>query len=101
MVLSPHPDDVVLAAGGLVQAAIERGVTVQTVIVTNGDEPILSPVMLYSDPSPVPSKELSKPSPHSDTLAAFAELGISDPQRYFLGLPVWSVGNQSINNIHG
>jgi glycosyltransferase involved in cell wall biosynthesis/LmbE family N-acetylglucosaminyl deacetylase len=91
MVLSPHPDDVVLAAGGFVQSAIEHGVTVQTVIVTNGEQPVLSPALLYSDPS---YGELSTINLCKDTLAALAELGIQDRQAIFLDYPSgqWEIG---------
>jgi LmbE family N-acetylglucosaminyl deacetylase len=37
LVLAPHPDDEVLATGGLVQQAIAKGLPVEVVFLTNGD----------------------------------------------------------------
>ncbi len=37
LVLAPHPDDEILATGGLVQQALARGLPVQVVFLTNGD----------------------------------------------------------------
>lgn len=37
LVLAPHPDDEILATGGLVQRAIARDLPVQVVFLTNGD----------------------------------------------------------------
>ena len=37
LVLAPHPDDEVLATGGLVQQALAKGLPVKVVFLTNGD----------------------------------------------------------------
>jgi 1,2-diacylglycerol 3-alpha-glucosyltransferase len=37
LVISPHPDDLVLASGGILHAAVKGGVSVQAVIVSNAD----------------------------------------------------------------
>ena len=37
IIVAPHPDDEVLGAGGLIQAALSRDISVEVVAVTDGD----------------------------------------------------------------
>lgn len=46
LVIAPHPDDELLAAGGLIQKVLETGGQVGVVLVTNGDGQYFSPLVV-------------------------------------------------------
>jgi LmbE family N-acetylglucosaminyl deacetylase len=66
LVLSPHPDDETLGAGGLIERSIENGASVEVVIVTDGNKHGLKDVR------------------HDETLKAMADLGLNKKDIVFL-----------------
>jgi LmbE family N-acetylglucosaminyl deacetylase len=55
LVLAPHCDDETLGAGGLLQAALQRGVQVHVVVATAGDGYLRATIAQFDQP--VPTKE--------------------------------------------
>lgn len=79
VVVAPHPDDEILACGGLLQVAVEHGLPQLLVAVTDGEA---------SHPGSdqwTPAR-LREQRPR-ETLAALACLGIAHPRLQRLGLP--------------
>ena len=71
LVLSPHPDDDILLASGIVYRAVERGEPVRIVYMTNGD--YTGVAMGYTR--------------QGEAVAAQAYLGVLENQLIFLGYP--------------
>jgi LmbE family N-acetylglucosaminyl deacetylase len=88
LVLAPHPDDEVLAAGGLVQQAIAKGLPVKVVFLTNGDNnefAFLSFSKAFTlDPS---SAVYAGQTRALEALHAGRELGLDTADETFLGYP--------------
>jgi LmbE family N-acetylglucosaminyl deacetylase len=70
-VLAPHPDDEVLMAGATLLGAVAQGVEVEVVVMTNGDL----------------SCERNGWRRQDETIAALAELGVTEAHVHFLGYP--------------
>jgi glycosyltransferase involved in cell wall biosynthesis/LmbE family N-acetylglucosaminyl deacetylase len=85
LILSAHPDDAVLAVGGLIQNAIEHDIFIQTVVVTNGDEFEALPSLLEPGMPPKPIGGFSVKRYHAETLSAMAVLGVPEDRVIFLG----------------
>jgi LmbE family N-acetylglucosaminyl deacetylase len=81
LIVSPHPDDAVLVAGGTIQRALELGIAVQVVFITNGEERGFLPLLLESD------EEFSVNRYRHDALNAVGQLGIPARQVIFLDYP--------------
>ncbi len=79
VIVAPHPDDEILACGGLLQALAERRLPHLLVAVTDGEAS-------HPGSSTWPEERLRDQRP-GETLAALACLGIVDPQVLRLGLP--------------
>jgi len=77
MFVSPHDDDLCIGAGLLMQAAVQAGVEVQVVIVTDG-------CLGYCGSD---QKDDIIEIRRQETLRSFAVLGISNSQVNFLGFP--------------
>lgn len=75
--VSPHDDDLCIGAGLLMQAAVEAGVDVQCVIVTDG-------CLGYCQPD---QEEEIVETRRLETLRSFEVLGIGESQVTFLGFP--------------
>jgi|GEM_PF-112476 len=88
MVLAPHPDDETLAAGGLLQKAVETGAAIRVVFVTGGDN------------NPWPHRVVERrwqinPADRTrwgarrrgEAYAALACLGVAAERAHFLGYP--------------
>jgi LmbE family N-acetylglucosaminyl deacetylase len=54
LIISPHPDDETLAAGGVIQQALAAGSQVKVVIVTNGDGQKFAPALISRKIAPHP-----------------------------------------------
>jgi len=79
VVVAPHPDDEILACGGLLQTAAAHGVPQLLVAVTDGEAS-------HPGSSAWPEARLRAQRPR-ETLAALACLGIDRPALLRLGLP--------------
>lgn len=93
LVVAPHPDDEILAAGGLMQNVLGNGGQVEVVIVTNGDGQFLSPLLDHplSTPRAVNYVNFGKRR-QDETLAAMEKIGIDPSQVIFLGYPDGRLG---------
>jgi glycosyltransferase involved in cell wall biosynthesis/LmbE family N-acetylglucosaminyl deacetylase len=85
LIISPHPDDLVLVAGGLIQRAAARGVQIQAVIVTHGEEAGLLPSWRESHRSTALLNDYRRVQ--TETILALEELGIAYGEITFLGYP--------------
>jgi LmbE family N-acetylglucosaminyl deacetylase len=99
LVISPHPDDEVLAAGGLIAQAVKNGDTVHVVYLTSGDG-FLRGLEFY--------KRILKPNAQDylnygadrmqEAISAQGKLGVKPEQITFLGYPdgglnkIWNNG---------
>jgi len=88
LVIAPHPDNEILASGGLMQIAFDRGIDVRVAIITNGDGQYLASLALHGQPFPqnadfVNFGELRQ----RESLAALEHLGVGSDHVYFLGYP--------------
>lgn len=84
VVVTPHPDDEVLGAGGLIQRALEEGVLVEVVAVTDGES---------SHPHSDVAATLDLPAMRArETETALRRLGWEKPAVTRLGLPDGRVG---------
>lgn len=86
LVISPHPDDETLAAGGLVQAALESGAQVKVVVLTNGDGQTFAPLALERRIQASPKDYVALGERRQiETLKALDKLGLPEEEVYFLG----------------
>ncbi len=77
VIVAPHPDDEILACGGLLQAAVQHGLPHLLVAVTDGEAS-------HPDSSDWPPERLRLQRPQ-ETLAALACLGVEQPAVLRLG----------------
>ena len=86
LVISPHPDDETLSAGGLIQAAIQQGSQVKVVVLTNGDGQAFAPLALDRRIQAGPKDYVALGERRQvETQKALGQLGISQDEVYFLG----------------
>lgn len=88
LVLAPHPDDEVIACGGVIQRALAAHIPVRVVFLTYGDNNQWS-FAVYRDhpvlePSAVRQMGLIR---HDEAVAADQLLGLSPDHLFFLGYP--------------
>lgn len=87
MIIAPHPDDEVLGCGGLMAQAVQAGVPVQVVMLTNGDGYCAAAAMLArGKPEPNDYIELGR-FRQEEALKAAQSLGLRHEQICFLGYP--------------
>jgi LmbE family N-acetylglucosaminyl deacetylase len=88
LVLAPHPDDEVLAAGGLVQQAIAKGLPVKVVFLTNGDNNEFA-FLFFSKAFTLDahSAVYAGQTRAFEALRAGRELGLEGSEETFLGYP--------------
>jgi N-acetyl-1-D-myo-inositol-2-amino-2-deoxy-alpha-D-glucopyranoside deacetylase len=85
LVVAPHPDDEVIAPGGLTATAIASGATVRTVVVTAGDGFKKAARLISGGPlSPEAFRELGALR-YPETQASFDSLGVPQADRVYLG----------------
>jgi LmbE family N-acetylglucosaminyl deacetylase len=88
MILAPHPDDETLSSGGLIQQALDMGLPVRVVFLTNGDNDEFSYALYRGSISLDPTEVLlSGLTRHQEALNATATLGLKPDQVTFLGYP--------------
>lgn len=88
LVISPHPDDEVLGAGGLIQAALAQGTEVRVILLTNGDGQVFIPLTLNRQVQ-TGMRDFVAYGEHRqfETLEALKSLGVSEEKVIFLGYP--------------
>ena len=88
LVLAPHPDDEVLATGGLVQQALAKGLPVEVVFLTNGDNNEFA-FLFFSKAFTLDahSAVYAGQTRAFEALRAGRELGLKGGEETFLGYP--------------
>jgi N-acetyl-1-D-myo-inositol-2-amino-2-deoxy-alpha-D-glucopyranoside deacetylase len=85
LIIAPHPDDEVIAPGGLTATAIASGAKVRTVVVTAGDGFKKAARLISGGPlSPEVFRELGTLR-YPETQASFEALGVPVGDRIYLG----------------
>lgn len=88
LVLAPHPDDDILAAGGLIQEALALDLPVHVCFFTMGDNHEIPYLFTRQHPDPLPGTARSMaPRRQIEALTAARQLGLSTNQLVFLGYP--------------
>jgi LmbE family N-acetylglucosaminyl deacetylase len=88
LVISPHPDDEMLAAGGIIQRVLATGGQVEVVMVTNGDGQYFAPLLITGRVRSKPADYIAMGQRRQkETLKALSEIGLSSNQVIFLGYP--------------
>lgn len=88
LVIAPHCDDEVLAAGGLIQDVLRRGSRVRVVIVTNGDGSFSGALVEYRKLYPSANDYMRAGSVRQqESLNALAVLGVANEDVLFLSYP--------------
>ena len=86
--LSPHPDDEVLATGGLIQEALARGIPVEVVFYTNGDNNEFAYLFYRKAFTLEPGQAISSGQTRAwEALQAGRQLGLNIRDEVFLGYP--------------
>ncbi|PKO05088.1 MAG: hypothetical protein CVU41_13690 [Chloroflexi bacterium HGW-Chloroflexi-3] len=88
LVIAPHPDDELLASGGVMQNVIAKGGEVKVVVVTNGDGELISRFM--KDPLSLPKAENYigfGEYRQKETMQALESIGVDHNNVFFLGYP--------------
>jgi LmbE family N-acetylglucosaminyl deacetylase len=94
LVISPHPDDETLSAGGLIQAAIQQDTQVKVVVLTNGDGQAFAPLALDRRIQAGPKDYVALGERRQvETQKALQQLGVSQEDVYFLGYADRSLQN--------
>jgi LmbE family N-acetylglucosaminyl deacetylase len=97
LVISPHPDDEMLAGGGLIQHVLEAGGQVEVVMVTNGDGQYFAPLLINGRIHSYPADYIAMGQRRQkETLKALSEIGLKADQVIFLGYPdrqIWAMWN--------
>jgi LmbE family N-acetylglucosaminyl deacetylase len=88
LVLAPHPDDETLGTGGVIQQALDAGLPVHVVFLTNGDANEWSFVLYNRRPELLQRQvEAMGEVRHNEAVAATGVLGLKPEQLTFLGYP--------------
>src|SRR5262245_39556072 len=88
LVLAPHPDDEVLGAGGVLREAVERGIPVRVVFLTNGDSNEWSFLAYRKRPVVLPRAVLAMGAIRQrEAVLATESLGVPAADLSFLGYP--------------
>jgi LmbE family N-acetylglucosaminyl deacetylase len=88
LILAPHCDDETLAAGGLIQAAVQAGIETQVVFATNGDGYWFATSEEFHKLYPTARDYVHMGEVRQkESLAALAKLGVTSDHVYFLGYP--------------
>lgn len=88
LVVSPHPDDESLGAGGAIQLALAQGAQVKVVMMTNGDGQPVAPLILRGEVRPRSGNYIETGQQRqAEALAALQILGLPPENVLFLGYP--------------
>jgi LmbE family N-acetylglucosaminyl deacetylase len=88
LILSPHPDDEVLIAGGLIQRVLKSGGQVKIVYLTPGDSSVGSVIKIDRNLRLAPGDFVALANRrHDEALVATKVLGLNESDLFFLGFP--------------
>src|SRR5262249_38928597 len=88
LVVSPHPDDETLGAGGLIQRVLSAGGAVKVVFMTSGDGFPAGVAVVRHTPTPTAQEYLTYGTiRQEEAKRALAVLGLSAKDIIFLGFP--------------
>jgi LmbE family N-acetylglucosaminyl deacetylase len=88
LIMAPHPDDETVGTGGLIQKALEQGIPVHVVFLTDGDFNEWSYVLYEKLPMIIPSQAIHLGEiRHNEAVNATKVLGLSESNLTFLGYP--------------
>ena len=88
LVLAPHPDDEVIACGGIIQSALAQGLPVRVVFLTYGDNNEWAFMAYRKHPVLVPGAVRNMGQVrHDEAMAAAKVFGLSTNNLTFLGYP--------------
>ena len=88
-IVAPHPDDEVLATGGLIQQAVAVGAQVKVIYLTNGDHNQANFRFFSRHQHVVPDILTLGEQRRSEALDAMQLLGLTPENLTFLGYPDW------------
>ena len=99
LVLAPHPDDEVIATGGIIQQALKQGLPIHVVFYTYGDNNEWASAVYRDHPVVMPKAMQGMGMiRHDEAIRADAVLGLSPTNLTFLGYP--DFGTLVIWNAH-
>jgi LmbE family N-acetylglucosaminyl deacetylase len=88
LVLAPHPDDEVIACGGIIQTALAQGLPIRVVFLTYGDNNELAFMMYRKHPVLMPrAVQTMGQMRHDEAVVAAKVFGLSADHLTFLGYP--------------
>lgn len=88
LILAPHPDDEIIACGGIIQKAVSKGIPIRIVFFTYGDNNQWSFILYRKHPVLKPGAVRSMGLiRHDEAIEADRILGVSDSDLIFLGYP--------------
>ncbi len=88
LIVAPHPDDETLGPGGLIQAALAKGIQVYVVVVTNGDGQEIAPAALGMGvvPNTADFVKIGEQR-QAESLKALQTLGVPAVNAFYLSYP--------------
>lgn len=88
LILAPHPDDEAIGTGGVIQKAVELGIPIKVVYLTNGDNNELA-FLVYEKHPIIARSGLLKMGEmrRQEAVEAMRSLGLQKSQLIFLGYP--------------
>ena len=87
MIIAPHPDDEVLAAGGVIASAVKSGNPIRVIVATNGDASYATALAHGSHVLTRKNFQRQAVMRQHESLNALATLGVSKTQVHFWGFP--------------
>lgn len=88
LIVAPHPDDETLGPGGLIQAALAKGIQVYVIVVTNGDGQEIAPAALGMGVVPKTADFVKiGEQRQAESLKALQSLGLPAENAFYLSYP--------------
>ncbi len=87
MIIAPHPDDEVLAAGGVIANTVRTGGAIRVIVATNGDASYATALSRGSHVITRKNFQRQALMRQRESLNALAALGVSQTQVHFWGFP--------------
>ena len=87
MIIAPHSDDEVLAAGGVITNAVKMGNPIRVIVATNGDASYATAITHGSHVISRKNFQRQAVMRQQESLNALASLGVSKTQVHFWGFP--------------